>query len=999
MFAWGEDYRQSFRVKNGSSVRTADPVQLLDFTFSIADLSAGHGVLAFVKGNKDASVIRTNESAAGERVRGKQKFVKCPEKIEAVSCGDDVVALLSETGSVFCVDSTQRPYTPRTHRALCDIPVTQVVCGSQHTVALTKGGQVYTWGNDSRGQLGLGKRENGADSPQHLRSLSAIPVVRIAAGGEQSFALSASGGVFGWGRNDRGQLGLGDTTDRHTPAAVHYMNTKKAVYISCGKEHTAILTKDGAVFTCGAGGYGQLGHKSFEDELCPRLVEEPWGAKATKIACGRYHTLVLTDSMKVYSFGCNEQRQLGRGEESRPSVPLPVQLPQDTTNGLIIQNIYAGGDCSFATRMPKDIHKGSNNSTTQQTIENMIDKWNSECDPKSWNNTKKEIRWTFSSASIINRSFLDESNDKHFQASASYSGLDLPLAQRVFEKLVKTDDVMSEVEDAVQQMLPSLDKEPVGVEGLRVFLILNELLRVMQKHKRQQSTKLAVDVATAVQKLSAESLQILGAWWSSLSQSSMCRHVKVWRTALSAFSSWMPVPRDSVTNILLILQNMYNANENNKIPAKTFCCEINPTFLQMDLDRWRLMDVNDPPIILGSFTFVMDLKSKKMAFDINADYTKRAPPAMGVVWPFGYAPQYTYFDLKLSRESFLEDSFKQLAAAPHTEFKKPLGVYFDGDTKFSDVYKRDFFHHLFKNIVKAKPGMFMLNEGGTLAWFSSKATEENRTNFYLFGVLCGLALYNGSMINLGFPLALFKKLLDVEPTLEDMIEFRPEVGKRLQDTLNCEADDLEALDFYFDINWDETNFDLDPQNPEKKVTIENRREFVDAYVNYAFNASVEGVFQEFKRGFLQVCDQNLLKLFRPEELQGVLVGQEDYNWVKLKKNTVYEGFFYHAGHPTIQMFWEVFDELTEDQRKDFLWFLTGYRRVPILGMGQIRMTLRDKVILSGTYDEHLPESLTCHSIVELPPYSTKQIMREKITEAVKPERGFRGELSAGLNTE
>ena len=77
---------------------------------------------------------------------------------------------------------------------------------------LPVGGQVYTWGHDSRGQLGLGKRKNGADSPQHLRSLSAIPVVRIAAGGEQSFALSVSGGVFGWGRNDFGQLGLGDTT-------------------------------------------------------------------------------------------------------------------------------------------------------------------------------------------------------------------------------------------------------------------------------------------------------------------------------------------------------------------------------------------------------------------------------------------------------------------------------------------------------------------------------------------------------------------------------------------------------------------------------------------------------------------------------------------------------------------------------------------------------------------------------------------------------------------
>uniref|UniRef100_A0A8P4KE64 Uncharacterized protein n=1 Tax=Dicentrarchus labrax TaxID=13489 RepID=A0A8P4KE64_DICLA len=175
-------------------------------------------------------------------------------------------------------------------------------------------GQVYTWGQDSRGQLGLGKRKAGANSPQHLRSLSAIPLVQIAAGGEQSFALSVSGGVFGWGRNDCGQLGLGDTTgkisiyvtckpvilcpiDRHTPTSVHSLIMKKTVHVSCGKDHTAILTKDGAVFTFGSGKCGQLGHNSFRDELRPRLVAELWGAKVTKIACGRYR--LITNSVQA----------------------------------------------------------------------------------------------------------------------------------------------------------------------------------------------------------------------------------------------------------------------------------------------------------------------------------------------------------------------------------------------------------------------------------------------------------------------------------------------------------------------------------------------------------------------------------------------------------------------------------------------------------------------------------------------------------------------------
>lgn len=58
---------------------------------------------------------------------------------------------------------------------------------------------------------------------------------------------------------------------------------------------------------------------------------------------------------------------------------------------------------------------------------------------------------------------------------------------------------------------------------------------------------------------------------------------------------------------------------------------------------------------------------------------------------------------------------------------------------------------------------------------------------------------------------------------------------------------------------------------------------MDAYVNHVFNTSVECVFQEFKQGFFQVCDRDLVKLFRPKELQEVLVGRDLLDWEKLKQ--------------------------------------------------------------------------------------------------------------------
>lgn len=63
----------------------------------------------------------------------------------------------------------------------------------------------------------------------------------------------------------------------------------------------------------------------------------------------------------------------------------------------------------------------------------------------------------------------------------------------------------------------------------------------------------------------------------------------------------------------------------------------------------------------------------------------------------------------------------------------------------------------------------------------------------------------------------------------------------------------------------------------------HRKQFVAAFVNHAFNASVERVFEEFKRGFFKVCDMNLVDLFQPEQLQTVMVGQEDYDWEVFKQ--------------------------------------------------------------------------------------------------------------------
>ncbi|XP_029379415.1 probable E3 ubiquitin-protein ligase HERC3 [Echeneis naucrates] len=1012
MFSWGENCQQGFwtRDRPGPEPGPGDGVHFVNVSDQIRGLSAGHSVLVFVQTNGKVFIIRTNEAKDGRRVRGKQKFVKCEEKIQAVSCGDDVVTLLSDRGKVLCVDTTRSPFSPRSLEIFCKFPVSQVACGSQHSVALTRDGQVYTWGQDSRGQLGLGRERPSANSPQHVKSLSAAPLVQIAAGGEQSFALSVSGAVFGWGRNDRGQLGLGDATDRNTPTPVDCLNKKKTIHISCGKDHTAIFTKDGAVFTFGSGQHGQLGHNSFRDELRPRLVAELLGAKVTKISCGRHHTLVLTDSMKIYSFGCSEQGQLGRGDKEHPSVPLPVQLPQDSSDGPKIRNIFAGGNCSFATcASDKDVDEKSNtdscNGVTQHRLDDMIDRWTSECESETWKKIKQEIYRSFSSASCWNKSFLEQRKEKHFQTSSKYPGLNLLHAKRAFKKLVQKDCVLAEVEAAVVQLLQSFNKTPMGVEGLRLILLLNELLYVIQKHKRPQSTKLTEAFAAAVLSLSADRLQVIGDWWSSLSTSTMRNYVNVWKQALTVILSLTPVPRNSgVRNLLVVLQYMYNANsrtpESKRIPESDFFLSIGNEFLMDEVKLWnfQLEGKRAPaePLILCSFPIVMDLQTKKRVFDLHTMYSQLKTISFPLEDFFSHwacnpeeALQRVSCELHLKRVTILDDTFQKLADVDPSDWKRPLAVYFDENGTYDAVHLKDLFHEVFHEMMSVECKMFMFNHSKTLAWFSSRLAQEDQ-RYFLCGVLCGLAFYNHCIIHLPFPMALFKKLLGMNPSLEDMMEFSPQVGKTLQSILEDYTDaEINELDMDHLIVWDETEVDLDPQQPEKPVTGQNKKEFVDAYVNYAFNTSVENVFSEFKRGFFQLWDPNLLKLFQPKELKEVLVGKDFYDWERLKKNTKYDRG-YHVDHPNIRMFWEVFDELTEDQKKTFLWFLTGFEKVPILHLETIAMTIRVKQRKDEDEedeDHFYPETHTCFSYLDLPLYSTRDIMKTKLAEVLR-KRGI-----------
>uniref|UniRef100_A0A1B0CM06 RCC1-like domain-containing protein n=1 Tax=Lutzomyia longipalpis TaxID=7200 RepID=A0A1B0CM06_LUTLO len=157
--------------------------------------------------------------------------------------------------------------TPRVVRSLSTKHVIQIVSGHFHCLALTNSGEIYAWGMNNYGQLGIGQGPEKVSKPMLVEALSGIPIAFICCGAHHSFALSTSGAIFAWGKNNFGQLGLNNETHHYYPQQIRGLRSLGVRHIACGDDFSVFLTADGRVFTCGLGSYGQLGHGAITMRL------------------------------------------------------------------------------------------------------------------------------------------------------------------------------------------------------------------------------------------------------------------------------------------------------------------------------------------------------------------------------------------------------------------------------------------------------------------------------------------------------------------------------------------------------------------------------------------------------------------------------------------------------------------------------------------------------------------------------------------------------------
>lgn len=137
--------------------------------------------------------------------------------------------------------------------------IKKIVGGAGHTLILDTKGRVYSCGLNNKGQAGVDVKQRNVLTFQQIHSLEHETIVDVCCGWDSSAALTKDGDLYVWGSNRYGQLGL-DTSDfSQISHACRILIGEKIKRVSMGLRHTAVVTENGRLYTCGANNKGQLG--------------------------------------------------------------------------------------------------------------------------------------------------------------------------------------------------------------------------------------------------------------------------------------------------------------------------------------------------------------------------------------------------------------------------------------------------------------------------------------------------------------------------------------------------------------------------------------------------------------------------------------------------------------------------------------------------------------------------------------------------------------------
>ncbi|KAM9264685.1 E3 ubiquitin-protein ligase HERC2 isoform 5-T5 [Cariama cristata] len=372
IYGWGHNHRGQLGGIEGAKVKVPTPCEALA-TLRPVQLIGGEQTLFAV--TADGKLYATGYGAGGRLGIGGTESVSTPTLLEsiqhvfikkvAVNSGGKHCLALSSEGEVYSWGEAEDGKLGHGNRSPCDRPrvieslrgieVVDIAAGGAHSACITAAGDLFTWGKGRYGRLGHGDSEDQL-KPKLVEALQGYRVIDIACGSgdAQTLCLTDDDTVWSWGDGDYGKLGRGGSDGCKVPMKIDSLTGLGVVKVECGSQFSVALTKSGAVYTWGKGDYHRLGHGSDDHVRRPRQVQGLQGKKVIAIATGSLHCVCCTEDGEVYTWGDNDEGQLGDGTTNAIQRPRLVAALQ----GKKINRVACGSAHTLAWSTSKPANAG-----------------------------------------------------------------------------------------------------------------------------------------------------------------------------------------------------------------------------------------------------------------------------------------------------------------------------------------------------------------------------------------------------------------------------------------------------------------------------------------------------------------------------------------------------------------------------------------------------------------------------------------------------------------
>lgn len=361
---------------------------------------------------------------------------------------------------------------------------------------------------------------------------------------------------------------------------------------------------------------------------------------------------------------------------------------------------------------------------------------------------------------------------------------------------------------------------------------------------------------------------------------------------------------------------------------------------------------------------------------------------------FGF--DYSKLHANIRRETVFEDAFE----AFHTlgrRFKRPLSITFynengqeagiDGGGLTKELITSlcrqafDANYALFKetsnNLVYPNPDNYAKQQAQLQA-------------FEFLGLVIGKCFYEGILIDIAFaPFFLLNWVGGYRTSINDLRDLDEELYQGLNNLKDYKGDVESDLSLNFTISDEDygavKSVELRIDGSNTPVTNLNRLEYIHEVARYRLETKIAPQVAAFLRGLSQMIESHWFSMFNQNELQTVIGGAPiPIDVVDLKRNTSLAG--YQENDPIISNFWQVLNDYSDDNRRKLIKFVTSVSRPPLLGFRELKPSFA--LQRAGEDETRLPTASTCVNLLKLPPYSTKEILWQKLTYAINSEAGF-----------